>query len=293
MVRLMQRHPDGSLEMHWMNQQVDPEHRGQNLSNQTMQAENRMLKALTDHPENCFTLRAGNAKENAVGTYVWAKAGFSFDRPGDLSAMREGFSAWLSKQDLTTSEREQLEKQSQSWTEPSEFATADHQGKRFPAMFQSEPIEAPLGKAFLLSIDAKPYRGKLNASQVGTQKPIGPEPGFDPTPGIELEVADPGRPMHERLMALGCLDDQNLQRTSELFRDLGPTDEIVQHFQRHQSDDPFWLPKAASELSVIGPAAQKKGVSLDQLSREVQSWGPLPLHELNQRLNAPAPHLPG
>jgi hypothetical protein len=181
--RALERHPDGSLELHWIWSQVEESVRGKGLSAKIMEVEIDLLRKLSAHEKTRIALRAGDES----GFFVWATYGFQFadqhglrhhvvgqdprvpNDPGfeaatDLELMVSGFSRWLDEQrQLSSEQREAMRRASSSWRTPHDVARFDVPGLTFKT--ESFPMPVPAGKAFMFSKHSPSWDGVFFVNQ--------------------------------------------------------------------------------------------------------------------------------
>jgi hypothetical protein len=95
--RDINKHQDGSLELHQHTVWVSPEVRGRGVSAKAIVQEMEMLRGLSTHPKSHIALRAGEMYDVAsktranerVGSYAWAQFGFDFADEHGLGVFKQ------------------------------------------------------------------------------------------------------------------------------------------------------------------------------------------------------------
>jgi len=173
----VQKHPDGSLELHRSNVFVVPECRGQALNVKVMAQEIELLRRASSHPDSRITLEAGSARVEGqpqrLGAYTWATFGFDFadrypqgksrlasyncdcswreDSQPDAELMQQQFHVFVKNRFGEGELAETLLKAADKLEHPWQLARLAIPGHKLEVSVGDDKVACEIGKAFMTS----------------------------------------------------------------------------------------------------------------------------------------------
>ena len=169
------RHHDGSLELHRGLIRVEPEFRGQHITDRVTHCDIVLLRGLSSHSASKMSLRAASfdsaAAETQFGSYVWARNGLFQCSSQEMDRLRGGFCNWLEcRTELTSEERFQARHLAQQWATPYQVARSTLPGRTFAVQLEALHSQCELGKAYLLSEKCPDWFGTCMVNQPASRE---------------------------------------------------------------------------------------------------------------------------